>query len=104
MISALVTGSLFKPPESRTSKADKTFVSATLKCPDGNSMSFVRVVAFNEAACAELTRLEEGEWVSVQGSFKAELYRPEGREPQVSLNLVADHVLAVRQPKKERTP
>lgn len=103
MIAALVTGSLFKPPESRTSKAGKEFVSATITCPDGNSVSFVRVVAFNEAACAELLRLEEGESLSAQGRLSAELYKPEGREPQVSLNLIADHVLAARQPKKERT-
>jgi single-stranded DNA-binding protein len=101
-ILALVSGALFKTPESRQSKAGKTFVSATIKSSDGNAMTFVRLVCFSETVCAELMRLKEGDQLAVQGALKAELYRPDGGEPKVSLSLIADNVLAVRQPKNER--
>jgi hypothetical protein len=47
-------------------------------------------------------RLDEGDSCCVQGAFKAELYPPEGTPPKVSLSIIADHVLALRQPPRER--
>jgi single-stranded DNA-binding protein len=98
----LVTGSLFRAPERRTSKAGRPFVVATLKVRDGDALQFWRITVFSESAMTELHRLREGDSLSVQGAFKAELYKPEGGEPKLSLSMVADHVLAVRQPPKER--
>jgi single-stranded DNA-binding protein len=97
---ALVSGSLFRAPEQRTSKAGKPFVTATLK--DVEEAQWWRVTAFSESAQAELMRLGDGDACSVQGSFKAERYQPEGGEARVSLSIVADRVLALRQPPKER--
>jgi hypothetical protein len=57
----LITGTLFRPPEQRTSKAGRLFVTATLKVKDGNEI-----------------------------------------EKRLSLSIVADHVLALRQPSKKR--
>ena len=54
---ALVTGSLFRAPEQRTSKAGKVFVAGTLRFKDGETFQFVRFVAFSESAQAELMRL-----------------------------------------------
>jgi Single-strand binding protein family len=102
MIAALVTGSLFRAPEQRTSKAGRPFVTATIKAKDGDGFLFVRLVVFSESASAELMRLSDGESLSAQGSFKAEIYRPEGGEPKLSLSIVADKILALRQPPKER--
>jgi single-stranded DNA-binding protein len=104
MTAALVTGALFKAPESRTSKSGKPFVTATIKIKADDGFQFVRLVAFSETVQAELLRLHEGESLTIQGSMKAELYRPEGGEPKLSLSMVADHVLALRQPPKARTP
>jgi single-stranded DNA-binding protein len=104
MTAALVTGAIFKAPESRTSKSGKPFVTATIRAKDGEGFQFVRLVAFSETVQAELLRLHEGESLTIQGSLKAELYRPEGGEPKLSLSMVADHVLALRQPPKARTP
>jgi single-stranded DNA-binding protein len=47
-------------------------------------------------------RLTDGDSLSVQGAMKVELYQPEGGEARVSLSIIADHVLALRQPPKER--
>jgi hypothetical protein len=100
MTYALVSGILFKPPEQRTSKAGRPFAVATLRVKDGEALQWWRVAAFSEPAQAELMRLGDGDACSAQGAFKAELYQPEGGEPKVSLSIVADQVLALRQPPK----
>jgi Single-strand binding protein family len=102
MIAALVTGALFKAPESRTSKGGKPFVTATIKIKADDGFQFARLVAFSETAQTELLRLHEGESLTIQGSLKAEICRPEGGEPKLSLTVFADHVLALRQPPKVR--
>jgi single-stranded DNA-binding protein len=99
---AIFTGSLFRAPKQRTSKAGKPFVTATIRAKDGDALQWWRVTAFSESAQAELMRLGDGDGVSVQGAFKAELYTPDGGEPKVSLSIIADRVLALRQPPKER--
>jgi single-stranded DNA-binding protein len=97
---ALVLGSLFKAPEQRMSKGGKPYVVATLKVKAGDDLVWWRVTAFSEPAQAGLMRLGDGDAVSIQGAFKAELYQPEGGEAKVSLSIVADQVLALRQPPK----
>jgi hypothetical protein len=65
---------LFRVPESRTSKSGKQFVTATLKVSDGDETQWWGVLAFSESVQAELMRLTDGDAISVQGAFKAELY------------------------------
>jgi single-stranded DNA-binding protein len=98
---ALVSGSLFRAPEQRTSKTGRPYVTATLRVKDGEASQWWRVTAFSESAQAKLTRLDDGDACSVQGAFKAELYQPEGGEPKISFSIVAGHVLALRQPPRE---
>lgn len=101
---ALISGALFKAPEAKTSRNGKSFATATVKTrSDDNKSEFWRLVAFNENVINELMRLGEGDTVSVQGPFKAELYHPEGSEPRVSMSIVADSVQPLRAAKKERT-
>ena len=102
MIAALAIGTLFRAPEQRQSKAGRPFVTATLKAKDGEGMQFIRLVVFSESAQAELLRLQAGDSLSAQGALKAELYRPEGGEPKLSLSIVADQILALKQPPKDR--
>jgi hypothetical protein len=40
----------------------------------------------------------------VQGPLQASVYTPEGKEPRINLSLVADGVLPLRQPPRERKP
>jgi hypothetical protein len=68
--------------------------------PDGNNFQFVRFVAFSESVQGELLRLTDGDALSIQGALKAELYRHDGGEPKVSLSIIADHILPLRQPSK----
>jgi len=49
-------------------------------------------------------RLGEGDKVSLQGSLKLEVYTSKNGEHKISRTLFADHVLALRQPQRQRTP
>ncbi len=60
------------------------------------------IAAFSDTAQTELLRLQDGDFFSAQGPLKAEVYEKDG-EHRVSLDMVAHHVLALRQPPKERT-
>src|ERR1700746_3718983 len=60
------------------------------------------VTAFSKTAQAELMRLGDGDALSVQGSFKAELYDKDG-DKRLSLSLVADCVLALRQQRRTKS-
>jgi hypothetical protein len=65
-----------------------------------------KILAFSENVQAELMRLVDGDSISVQGTFKAELYdakqcNKDGERP-LSLSIIADSVLALRQPSKTR--
>jgi single-stranded DNA-binding protein len=102
MITALISGSLFRNPECRTSKSGKVFATATLRINDGDGSQYVRLVAFSESAQAALLRLKDGDCFSAQGQFKAEIYAKDGGEPKLSLSIIADQILALRQPAKQR--
>ena len=97
----LVTGTLFRPPEQRTSKAHKRFVTATIRAKDGDESQWWKVLAFSESIQAELMRLADGDAISVQGALKAELYDKDG-EKRFSLSIIADYVLALLQLSKAR--
>lgn len=98
----LVTGSLFKAPEQRQSKSGKPYIVATLKCGDGETFQFWRITSFSESAAAELMRLGDGDALSVQGLMTAGLYVKDGGETRITFSLIADQVLALRQPPKDR--
>jgi single-stranded DNA-binding protein len=98
---ALVSGAIFRVPEKRTSKAGKPFVTTTIKATSGNELQFWRVSAFSDTAQAELLRLDVGDAVAVQGPVRIEQYEREGATRQ-SFSVVAENVLALRQPTKTR--
>jgi single-stranded DNA-binding protein len=103
MIFALVTGSLYRSAEKKTSKAGNPFVVATMKIKSGETLQWCRITAFSELTQTELMRLTDGDGVSVQGSLKIELYAKEpGDPPTLSLSIIADQILALRQPPRER--
>jgi single-stranded DNA-binding protein len=102
MTYALVTGTLLRAPEQRTSKSGKPFATGTLIAKDSEAAQWWRVTAFSENAQAELLRLREGEAVSVQGPLKVETYEKDG-ETKIALSIIANNVLPLRQP-REKTP
>jgi single-stranded DNA-binding protein len=101
MTFALVNGQLFRAPEQKTSKSGKPYVTATIRAKDGDASQFWRVTAFSETAQAELMRLGDGDAVSVQGPLKVETYEKDGAT-KLSMSLIADRAVGLRQPPKER--
>jgi single-stranded DNA-binding protein len=102
VIAALVAGTLFRAPEQRTAKSGRQFVAATVRAKEGDGSQFIRLVAFSETAQAELLRLEDGDAISAQGPLKAEIYAANDGTAKISLSIIADRVLPLRPPPKER--
>jgi single-stranded DNA-binding protein len=99
-VAVLITGALFRKPESKTSQSGKTYVKATIKtqsAADNSACDFWNVLCFSETGSAELMRLDDTDRVSVQGTLKLELY-----QGKISRTVFADQVLALRAPKRER--
>jgi len=102
MIYALAQGTLFRSPEQRTSKTGKPFVTATIRSKDGDASQFIRIVSFSESGQGELLLLDDGDALSVQGPLKVETYVASNGETRISLSLVADKILPLKAPSKQR--
>ncbi len=95
----LVSGVLFRDPEARVSRAGKSYATATIRAKDGDATTWWRVTAFSERACAELMRLSDGDALSAQGALRVETYEKDG-STRVSFGLIANCIVALRQPAK----
>jgi hypothetical protein len=74
-VAVLISGSLFKAPEERMSKAGRRFVSATLKVGgESGNAEFWSALAFGTTAGAELMRLGEGDKLAAQGALRLEIF------------------------------
>jgi single-stranded DNA-binding protein len=102
-VAVLISGSLFKVPEQRTSQAGRRFVSATIKVGgESGNAEFWSVLAFGDTAGADLMLLDLNERVAVQGSLKLETYTANDGKTKISRTCFADHVMALRQPKERK--
>jgi single-stranded DNA-binding protein len=103
-VAVLISGSIFKEPQERTSSSGRKYVTTTLKAAaaDNASSDFWSVLAFGTTAGAELMRLAVGERVTIQGGLKLELYTANDGATKISRTIFADHAMALRQPPKER--
>lgn len=93
----LASGVLHKKPERKTSKSGNGYVAATLRVREANATyQYWRLTSFDEAAQAELLRLDEGDSLSVQGLLRAEVYTPPEGAPRLSMNVIVDQALAAK--------
>ena len=90
MIRALVTGSLYGPPQARTSQAGKQFVTAKVKA-DGKDGAVVwcSVIAFGEQADRLMT-LGDGAALSVSGRVEVNALLVKRRIATVNDRLVLE--------------
>jgi single-stranded DNA-binding protein len=100
----LVSGALSRAPEVKTSKSGKPYASATIRVAADSAAEFWSILAFSDSVQAEHVRLDEGDKVSVQGSLKVEPYTARDGQTRINRTVFADHVLALRQPPRERKP
>jgi hypothetical protein len=92
---------LLRNPETKISKAGKPYVVATIVSKEGGESTFANLVAFSDSAKDAILALGEGDALSAQGKATIGVYEKNG-EHRPSLSIVADRVLALRQPPKER--
>jgi single-stranded DNA-binding protein len=103
---ALITGEMFRKAENRTStKNGREFATATVIDRDGGNGTapFVSIIAFAEDARAELARRDAGDHVAIQGPATGEEYEAKDGSRKFRIKIVANKVLALRQPPKQRT-
>jgi single-stranded DNA-binding protein len=100
----LVSGSLWKNPEQRSSsRTGKLFVTATLRVgSDSGNGEFWSITTFSQSAQDELLRLHAGDALSCQGKLEIKTYVAADGTTKIGRSIIADHVLAVRAPPKER--
>lgn len=96
MIRALITGSLYGAPQTRTSQAGKQFTTAKVKA-DGKDGAVVwcSVIAFGEQADRLMT-LGDGAALSVSGRAEVNGWLDKQGEPRAGLSLVADDVATLK--------
>ncbi len=96
----LITGSITKPPESRTSKNGNGFATATMRARDGNGWQYWSLIAFDETTVNDLIGLSEGESLSIQGELKAEIYERDGKY-RVSLSCIVAKIMTNKRTKRD---
>jgi hypothetical protein len=101
----LASGVLHKKPERKTSKSGNAFVAATLRVREADARyQYWSLRSFDTASQDELLRLDEGDSVSVQGLLRAEIYKPEGGEPRLSMTVIVDQALAAKPKPRPSAP
>jgi single-stranded DNA-binding protein len=97
----LVSGSLFKNPEQKTSsKTGKTYATASIRTASADNITtsdFWNLLVFSETVTAELMRLTEGDKLAVQGSLKLEIYNG-----KISRSVFVDAILPLRRERKPK--
>jgi single-stranded DNA-binding protein len=104
---ALITGTLFKPAEQRSSsKTGKLFTTCTVKVgSDATGASdFWNVSSFSESSQLELLRLEVGDAVAVRGRLEIKTYVANDGTTKISRSIVADAALGLRPAPREKKP
>ena len=96
MIRALITGSLYGEPQSRTSQSGKPYATAKLKADAKNGEStWCSIVAFGEQADRLLT-LSANAAVAVSGKAELRAYIDKQGEPAAGLSVVVDELATLK--------
>ena len=96
MIRALVTGSLYGDPQTRTSQAGKSYVTAKVRADGKDGVSvWCSIIAFGELADRLMT-LGDGAALAVSGKAEINGWLDKQGEPRAGLSLVADEVVTLK--------
>jgi single-stranded DNA-binding protein len=100
---ALVTGTIFRAPVQKISKAGKPYTTCTVKAgsDDSGGGDFWNVLIFSESAQLEMLRLEVGDAVAVRGKMKLEIFEKDG-QARISRSVFADAALGLRPVPREK--
>jgi hypothetical protein len=92
----LVTGSLQRNAEQKTSANGKPYTTANVRVKSGDSQQFFRVMAFDPDLQTALLDMKSDDGISVTGRLSAELYTSKDNQPRLSLSVMADQVLPLK--------
>jgi single-stranded DNA-binding protein len=96
MMDGLVAGKLLGDPEQRVGKGDSRFMVAKVRAQAGDGENLiVNVIAFDDAPCAALQGLHDGDSVAVAGSLTPKAWTDKQGNVKPALDLVAHRVLSV---------
>jgi single-stranded DNA-binding protein len=95
MIDGLIAGRLMGDPERRQGKGETTFVVARVRAQtsDGENL-IINVIAFDDAPCASLLNLRDGDSVAATGHLAPKVWTDKQGNVKPALDLVAHRVLA----------
>jgi Single-strand binding protein family len=91
---AIVSGFLFGAPATKTSKAGKPYIIATIRSGSGETGRFWQCFGFSHGAIASLSSLADGNPVAVSGEFSCDIYTPSRGVSRLTWKIVADAVLS----------
>ena len=99
MIDGLIAGRLMGDASRRVDKAGRTdLVARVLARNKADEEFIVNVIAFDEAACAGLLALRDGESLSLTGSLTPKVWTDKQGVARPSLDLIAARVLSMQYP------
>jgi single-stranded DNA-binding protein len=94
MIEGLIAGRLMGDASRRTDKLGRGFVVARVLARNKADEEFiVNVIAFDDAACAALLALADGEALSLSGALTPKVWTDKQGMVRPSLDMVASQVL-----------
>jgi hypothetical protein len=103
MTRAIVSGTLHKAAEERTSKAGNPFATFTIRENVNGSSRWWRAVAFDDAVIEAIRSIQTGEPIALGGEIDCGLWTPEdGREPRLNWKVTADAVLTAKPKRKPK--
>jgi hypothetical protein len=92
---ALLSGTLFRRPEVKTSAGGRRYLRCTVRVGAGDETAWWTVSAFDDAVIASIAALDRGSPIAVAGPMSAAIYAGE-RGARVSLSLIAHQVISLR--------
>ena len=94
MIDGMIAGRLIGDPERRQGKGDTSFVVARVKAQSNEGESLmVNVIAFDNAPCAALLALRDGDSLSATGHLNPKVWTDKQGNTKPALDLVAHRVM-----------
>lgn len=103
MIDGLIAGRLMGEASRRTDKQGHTFIVARVLARNKADEEFiVNVIAFDDAPCAALLALADGDALSLSGALTPKVWTDRQGIARPSLDMVATQVLTVHHAKSGR--
>jgi len=103
-VHVLVQGAIYGPPKAQNARNGNPFVTFAVRVQTGGESAFWRILVFGETAREQAAALRDGDAVAVRGVPRFDIYAPPGKAARVSLSVMAEGILPLKAPPRERKP